>query len=495
MDNMNEMIDDKKRILTLILTLFIGFNVCVCGGRSVVARADVISDVGSIAEGMGGLGAIGGILEGASFSIPQVAVVAGALTAGGIIFHNRHEIMAVAGSIASELGSEAFKFYHAIKNKDGSYRSPSASASVSASDVNARISVDGKKVVEKYNKMVEDKKVTVSNVPINQIYGRIVNTSMDTHVSRLAIYLPTHFPKNVEYPHRVEYKVAFDDVNSYVTIGNHKITKSPATFLIYKKSYASSDCSVMLQNSSNPDSYYSVETYSTGEVKSVSLYQQFDGGYWGYNNETADKLHIPRVNVQGESVSVSADMPSSFSSSKSIGNDTNISIPNSKSISLDSYVGANARSLAQDKTIDLQIGNQAIARPLSDVLTVDGAIPLTQTGALDMPVVQTGTADLTFDDTISDAIDFSPIKEVGKGLTEVFPFSIPFDFVRGVKLLVAPAVAPKFDIKFDNKYFKGGGHILIDFTQFETWATIIRFFIALSFSVFVVLKTRELIRG
>lgn len=80
----------------------------------------------------------------------------------------------------------------------------------------------------------------------------------------------------------------------------------------------------------------------------------------------------------------------------------------------------------------------------------------------------------------------------------IFPFCIPWDFVRGVKLLSASPVAPKFTIPFEIPEFGSfGGYkseIVLDFSDYETyfkpvrWFTTTFFLISLGFITFKIVK-------
>ena len=92
-------------------------------------------------------------------------------------------------------------------------------------------------------------------------------------------------------------------------------------------------------------------------------------------------------------------------------------------------------------------------------------------------------------------IDFTPFTVVSENIKEVFPFCIPWDISNGFKTLLAPEKAPVFDVKFDKQYFSGGGSLRIDLTQFESVAKIFRFFIMLTFSICIIILTRNVIGG
>ena len=85
-----------------------------------------------------------------------------------------------------------------------------------------------------------------------------------------------------------------------------------------------------------------------------------------------------------------------------------------------------------------------------------------------------------------------------KRWANIFPFCIPWDFVRGVKLLSASPVAPKFTIPFeipDFGSFKGyKSKIVLNFSDYEKyfkpvrWFTTTFFLISLGFITFKIVK-------
>ena len=82
--------------------------------------------------------------------------------------------------------------------------------------------------------------------------------------------------------------------------------------------------------------------------------------------------------------------------------------------------------------------------------------------------------------------------------TTIFPFCIPWDFVRGVKLISSAPVAPKFSIPFEIPSFgQFPGYkteIVLDFSEYEKyfqpvrWFTTIFFLIGLGFITFKIVK-------
>lgn len=127
--------------------------------------------------------------------------------------------------------------------------------------------------------------------------------------------------------------------------------------------------------------------------------------------------------------------------------------------------------------------------PYDDIKTVDlvdGVIVGTDT-PIDEVVPPTDGADTPSDRN----------KYTLSGLTELFPFCIPFDLVMLFQTLKADAVAPCFKWKF--VYYVDGEkkteEIVLDLSKFNKVAEILRMMELLAFMIALTLKTRDLIRG
>lgn len=156
---------------------------------------------------------------------------------------------------------------------------------------------------------------------------------------------------------------------------------------------------------------------------------------------------------------------------------------------------------------------------------VDGLQDLTRTDVLDgsakvgvQPVNETvstvqgavtvsNIADITH--AVSSAINYGDgnlnVKDfkMDKDLTTVFPFCIPFDVIRVFNVLKADPVAPIFEFDFttlpvfdevpeqyhDNMVFK------LDMRDYDDFVKVVRVFVFLSFVLFLIIKTRDLVRG
>ena len=105
----------------------------------------------------------------------------------------------------------------------------------------------------------------------------------------------------------------------------------------------------------------------------------------------------------------------------------------------------------------------------------------------------TGTATEVLPEEITPGTDYPKWKIPADTLKNKFPFSIPWDLKNAVTSLVTNPEAPHWTINFPSNVFVGGGSFTIDFTQFETWAKIIRWGIMIIFNVFLILATRKII--
>lgn len=76
-----------------------------------------------------------------------------------------------------------------------------------------------------------------------------------------------------------------------------------------------------------------------------------------------------------------------------------------------------------------------------------------------------------------------------------FPFCIPFDIYNAFRMLSSPPQAPKFDYDFVIPSLGVNEHYSIDFTQFETLATVLRWFLSVLFMIILIVATRGLIKG
>ena len=83
-------------------------------------------------------------------------------------------------------------------------------------------------------------------------------------------------------------------------------------------------------------------------------------------------------------------------------------------------------------------------------------------------------------------------------ITKVFPFCLPFDFVRGMKLLSTSPVPPKFDVNFDIPSFGAypGTHnvITLDLGLYSKYFTVVRWVTTILFILSLCFLTYKLIK-
>lgn len=88
---------------------------------------------------------------------------------------------------------------------------------------------------------------------------------------------------------------------------------------------------------------------------------------------------------------------------------------------------------------------------------------------------------------------------MSSGIIQVFPFCLPFDFVRGVKLFMATPVPPVFEVDFvvpPVGAFQGiNVPMKIDFKIFESAAVLIRWFSTAGFIFNLIVLTGKIVKG
>ena len=84
-------------------------------------------------------------------------------------------------------------------------------------------------------------------------------------------------------------------------------------------------------------------------------------------------------------------------------------------------------------------------------------------------------------------IDFTPFMEIG--FADRFPFCVPFDLVKSIETLKAPPKAPRWVANIK------GVDLVIDLSQFEHLAAIVRWFMLLIYIVVLIMISRRMIGG
>ncbi|HFZ6229815.1 TPA: hypothetical protein ACILPC_003682 [Clostridioides difficile] len=83
-------------------------------------------------------------------------------------------------------------------------------------------------------------------------------------------------------------------------------------------------------------------------------------------------------------------------------------------------------------------------------------------------------------------IDFSPFINAMNNFKEKFPFSLPWDFKRVFDVLNVPSKSPSFDLPL------AGFEFNIEFSQFDLWVRIFKYFIYLIFVLGLIFITNKL---
>ena len=96
-------------------------------------------------------------------------------------------------------------------------------------------------------------------------------------------------------------------------------------------------------------------------------------------------------------------------------------------------------------------------------------------------------------------LDGLGLPALGAALTTRFPFSIPWDVVRGIKLLAAPAEAPYWEVDFLAPIagrvggWKGSTKVVIDMGQYEIIGQLCRWTSTIGFCLILAGGTKKLI--
>lgn len=126
----------------------------------------------------------------------------------------------------------------------------------------------------------------------------------------------------------------------------------------------------------------------------------------------------------------------------------------------------------------------------------------------DRATVWEGTISDAIDNAIEEAEKDTPIEDIGSintyfdmanydspGLSDRFPFCIPFDLIDLIGVFAADPVTPYIEIPFVFERLGIDEKIVIDFSEFETVAEICRWIERIGFIGFLVIKTRNLVKG
>ncbi|MDO5303254.1 MAG: hypothetical protein Q4E84_05055 [Clostridia bacterium] len=131
----------------------------------------------------------------------------------------------------------------------------------------------------------------------------------------------------------------------------------------------------------------------------------------------------------------------------------------------------------------------ALAGAFTSILESIKSLAGTITGAISGAFADIKTFIGKLFDTSEFKLDFSKFKFK---LTEIFPFCIPFDFVKGIKTLVANSSGFVFNLKLNTPYFKFNH--TVDLTPFKVPILFFRFIVDFWFCFILISRTRDWIK-
>ncbi len=98
-------------------------------------------------------------------------------------------------------------------------------------------------------------------------------------------------------------------------------------------------------------------------------------------------------------------------------------------------------------------------------------------------------------DITKDAVlDFTGLKNSWAGITNVFPFCLPFDFLTMVQSLVTTPETPVFSVDFAKGPFIGGTLVELDLSEWNGTAQLVRTLVFICFCGFLLFATSKIMR-
>ncbi|EOY7154961.1 hypothetical protein ACQD52_003798 [Clostridioides difficile] len=156
---------------------------------------------------------------------------------------------------------------------------------------------------------------------------------------------------------------------------------------------------------------------------------------------------------------------------------------------LDIYVPGNANDLVGVPSSDVFVGenNPPYDLPSSGVVTV----PKVENPSIDVGDNVVIPGDSVVDPPITPDIpavdiNFSPLWESMKNIKNKFPFSLPWDIYSLFVGFDVEPVAPRWELPILNN------KVVLDFSNFNEWANIVKFFVYISFLVSLIVISNKL---
>lgn len=132
---------------------------------------------------------------------------------------------------------------------------------------------------------------------------------------------------------------------------------------------------------------------------------------------------------------------------------------------------------------------------------VQGVLEGVLSGTLESTMEIAGDIDVPVDPPAGEITDVDDLglPALGQALTSRFPFSIPWDFMRAVQLLAAPAKAPYFEVDFLKPIehrvgqWQGSTTVVLDFEQYAIIGQVSRWTSTIGFCLMLASATKRLI--
>lgn len=130
--------------------------------------------------------------------------------------------------------------------------------------------------------------------------------------------------------------------------------------------------------------------------------------------------------------------------------------------------------------------------------TLDDTNTMVFNPTLDDDITNVGDITVTYPQnpsipTLKDVDDIENIDDLKFDWTTLFPFCIPFDFIKFLKVLCSDPITPELNWNYDLAGFKGT--LNFSLKDYNDVASLLRKMETFSFILFLIFKTRDLIRG
>lgn len=214
-----------------------------------------------------------------------------------------------------------------------------------------------------------------------------------------------------------------------------------------------------------PNNAQTTYTLNSASIKSIQIY-----GDWRYDEDTPAETDDEAVPVIGEvaGTQVTPDM-----------------------LNPDGTVTIDGTTYSPSDYIDWdKFKDNAIIDLLNDILSKIDTAPIVS--EQDKPLVDVDEIEVIVPEELS---DFT----IPTGIVSVFPFCLPWDFVRGIKTLLAKPEVPVFKTEIDLTDFCGFDlgviPLEISFEKWEPAVIIVRWFFLLLFIISLIILTPKICKG